>query len=521
MHSRAAHPVSRCFEFGLVAAMFMLAAGCSSGPPDALTSQFDFTKNTFTFGNYDNTVSGGEFTPALAARMAGAAAVCQSGAGETCEPNATAQQWVNEVNQTLHHGHSEGFAVLSLLMAMDKVDTAAFGGGTAASLTRSNRALQGEIAYWAATQKIQSVHQRDTRLEPKDVITFLAKVLPDATEGWRLLIAIRDDNGFHAGHAVVPFGYFKGEQPDQYFIRIYDSNFPDTERRIEVNVKANTWQYEGSPNSDTPRTYTGGANNPMSFSPVSDRLGVLVPRFTEGFGASTTEGVLLVEGSNIEVGIKNGQLVESGGFVLPGASDCFCKAPSGITNVMVTGSGPKTVTVSGDAGVVYATSPTVSATVDAKNGTGGITIDPTSKSVTYNSTSDGGTLITTTTKNADGSQTTVTVTVDKASASVTIDASDPAAVKVTASCPRASPTGSRSIKPRMGAAAAGRSQRGSRAQKNLTPSTRSTIQRRPNACSAPQPASLACPTTVTGAPAATARCSACLTSSNPLRPAAR
>ncbi|MBX7097736.1 MAG: hypothetical protein K1X89_08490 [Myxococcaceae bacterium] len=416
---------------GLLASL--LCAGCASGPPDAMNGGFDFTTQAFTFTNFDDAQGGGDFTPALAARMFGDAKVCAKGAGADCVPNDAAKAWIAEANATLHHGHSEGMAVLALLMSLGKVDPATFGGSNAAALSFDDRRLRAELAYWAITQKILSTHASDKRLAPKDAIAFLADAFKKKDEGWRLLLSMRDESGFHAGHAVVPFGYFKGDGANQYFLRLYDPNFPGEERRLELDLKANTWSYEGSPNPDAPRTYVGNADNPLQFSPVTARLGVLVPPFSDGFTASTTQGVVLVEGDGTSVGVKDGQLVENGGLVMPGAADCFCKPPNGITNVMLSsGSGAKTVTVGADAGTIFATSPTVVAKVEGSGGSGGVTVDPDKKTVTYSATGDAGTTITTTTKNADGSETTVTVTVDKPAAGVTVDASDPKNVKVTA-----------------------------------------------------------------------------------------
>ena len=410
--------------------------GCTPQVPDAVNSAFDFERDAFTFANFDDSVSGAQMSPALAARMFGDASVCRSGAGLTCVPTDAAAAWIDEMNQTLHFGHSEGLAVLAQLMSMGRVASADFGGDTAAALQLNTPGLRAELAYWSATQKMLAVHAFDKKLQASEVIAFLAKSLPDTSERWRLLIAQKDESGFHAGHAVVPFGYFKGTEPGQYFLRIYDSNFPAEERRIELNVRDNSWRYEGSPNPEFPRLYEGTTQNGnlLYFSPVTPRLGQLTPPFVEGFTVSAANGTLLVqgEGDGTLVGFKDGQLVEAGGTLLPGASDCFCKAPSGITNVMIKGSAPMTISVSADAGAVYATSPTVSAKVEGSSGAGAITVDPTAKTVSFNSIGDGGTTISTTTKNADGSQTTVTVTVDAKTNGVTIDASDPNNVKVTA-----------------------------------------------------------------------------------------
>lgn len=409
-----------------------MLASCAPAIPDQVTGAFDFQNDALAFNNFDDTQAGGEMTAALAARMFGDTAVCASGSGASCVPTAAANLWIEEVNATFHFGHSEGFAVMAQLFSSGALKAADFGASSGATLSRRNPAVLAELAYWAATQKVLAVHANDKKLGAKDALTFLATALKDSKERWRLLIAQRDENGFHAGHSVVPFGYFKGTEKGQYFIRIYDPNFPTEERRIEVNADANTWSYEGSPNPDAPRTYTGDSSNGnlLYFSPVTARQGTFTPPFVEGFAASSASAIIVESDDGAKVGFRNGQLFENGGIAQPAAADCFCKAPTGITNVLVSGTSAKTVTVGPDAGTLYATSPNVSAKVDATGG-GAITVDPTAKTVDYNSTNDGGTTITTTTRNADGSQTTVTVTVDKSTAGITIDASDPNNVKVT------------------------------------------------------------------------------------------
>ncbi|MBX7097156.1 MAG: hypothetical protein K1X89_05560 [Myxococcaceae bacterium] len=404
---------------------------CGPAFPDQVNGKFDFTKDAFLFNNFDDSVGGATVDATLAARMFGDQAVCLTGAGATCRPRAAAQVWLDDVNAQMTFGHSEGMAVLSLLMSLGKVNPNDFGGANAAALSLDKGALRAELAYWAATQKLQAAHAKDKKLGARDALAFLATALPDANEGWRLLLSQRDATGFHAGHAVVPFGYFRGTEKGQYFIRIYDPNFPAEERRIEVNAETNSWKYEGSPDPTKPRSYEGTADNGnlLYFSPVTARMGTFTAPFTDGFSASAS-GTLYVEGDGAKVGFQNGELIENGGLALPGAADCFCKAPTGITNVMVAGNGAKTVSVGADAGTVYAMSSTVAAKVEPQ-GAASVTVDPAAKTVTYNSTSDAGTTIITTTKNADGSETTVTVTLDKAATGVTVDASDPKNVKVT------------------------------------------------------------------------------------------
>ena len=423
-----------CASRVLAAALVCAVSGCSDKPPDRVEGHFHFEKDALTFANFDLGLSGAELTAPQAARMFGDAAVCASGAGDTCEPTSIAKTWLDDTNAGFEFGHSEGMAVMTALLSIGKVDASTLGGANAAALPFTSP-VRAEISYWAATQKVLAVHADDRKLSANEVLPFLAKELPRDDEAWRLLIAIKGQGGFTAGHGLVPFGYFKGEQPGQYFVRVYDPSFPSEERRIELNVEANTWVYEGSTNPDFPRHYEGTTENgnKLFFSPVTKRLGTLTPPFTEGFSASANGGPLLVkdESAGTMVGFRNGDIVEENGTFLPSSADCFCKPPSTITNVMVKGSGPQTISVAGDGGTIYATSPTMATKVDSTSGAGAMTVDPTTRVVTFNSTGDAGTTITNVTLNPDGSQTTTVVSVSNPSTTIRLDSSDPANVKLT------------------------------------------------------------------------------------------
>ncbi len=120
----------------VVTATAVVCVGCSAPLPDSVNSSFDFTTNAFTFTNFDNTKSGGKMNAELAARMFGDAPVCKSGSGASCVPTDAAQAWLDEMNVTLDYGHSEGIAVLSLLMWRGTVSASDFGGATASVKTK-------------------------------------------------------------------------------------------------------------------------------------------------------------------------------------------------------------------------------------------------------------------------------------------------------------------------------------------------------------------------------------------------
>ncbi len=420
-------------------------AGCAP-VPDRVQSDFDFTTQAFSFSNFGTEDRGSGMTELAAIRMFGREAVCLPGATATeCTPRPEAAAWIAEVNQTLAYGHSEGFAVTALLMSLGKLSPADFGAPTAAGLSKNNERLQRELAYWSATQKLGAAHERDERYAAKDVMPFLARILkPGQTEAYRLLVTMREGDGLRGGHALVPFGYFKGEREGLYYLRVYDSNIPQAEQRLEIDVTANTWRYEGSFDTALDRSYVGTAanGNLLWFSPVTARLGTFLAPFTEGarLSVSATGANLRVEGDGTNVGFKDGQLVEQGGRLTPAAADCLCRSPNEIVNIQLSadaGTGPQTVKVStngfSDTQSVQVTGPGVSVTADgvkANSGNDQLVVDSSGKKVSYDTGGDSKVDLTTTFTSADGATTKVTVTVGDSAREVVVDGSDSSNVKV-------------------------------------------------------------------------------------------
>ncbi|QDG49339.1 hypothetical protein FIV42_00885 [Persicimonas caeni] len=319
----------------LTFALAVAGLSCSSSPdsskqvPRQVDSGFVFLEDAFVFENFGGASAGPQLTPSLVARMFGAENVCLGGE-LPCELNPVAEGWMNATNGTLNEGRSEGFAVTSLLFHAGELDPRDFGGETVADLRLfGNPALQQELAYWAATQAVPSAVEGDVRYAAKDVLHFLAKALqPDSDKHYRLAIAQRTETGFARGHAVTPIGYYKGEG-DVYWLRIYDNNFPDKERRIEINPVANTWRYEiPSIDNDEPIIYEGTPENGnlLYFSAVEDRLGELKAPFAPDSGVFTINyssiSVVATRGDR-ETGIRDGEVLEAdGNRVVPGFSAC-------------------------------------------------------------------------------------------------------------------------------------------------------------------------------------------------------
>lgn len=447
----------RACSLGLFAAALLW--GCEEPIPDQLNTSLDFMAGTPTFSNYADDQSDWALETASMVRLFGEAAVCTPGS-TPCRLNEFAAAWADDVNQTLKRGHSEGIAMMTLAFQQGLLSPADFGAASVAALDLSDPRVQREVAYWAATQKIPSGLARDQSFQAKDVMKFLAKAFKAGQkEGWRLAIAMRDETSYRGGHALVPFGFFKGKKEGQFYLRVYDCNQPGSEQRVFIDTKANTWSYQGSSNAEAPRSYEGNAENKnlLYFSPLTARVGPFAAPFAEDSRvlAVSADGVgaVLSDEGGARVGVSaTGEISENGGTVRPAfaQANCIaCPAPSEVMNVTLSpdggmggsqrvelnnfgnaSSGGGTVNING-AGITASVSGVKTEGMRDTEYGGVITVS--GKTIDVNMpTNANSSTVTVKVSSPDGGVTTVTVNTFPA-ASVKIDASDPNNVKVTAS----------------------------------------------------------------------------------------
>ncbi len=419
----------------------VVVCACAQLPDQVESKQFDFAQHALSFSNFGDRYEAGKFNADLAIRMFGADAVCQPGMAE-CVVDPNIQVFIDEVNKGLASGHSEGFAVVSQLFALGKLKSTDFGAPRPVDVNGSSTEILRELAYFAATQRIEGVHANDKKFDAKGSLAFLAEALTDPNEGYRLVVAIKQaDGSFGAGHAMVPFGYFKTEQDGQYVVRLYDPNFPQTERRMNIDVKANSWRYDGTFDSRDPLIYEGTSENKnlLYFSPVTPRLGKFTaPHASEGFTVTLGDGTGLITGADNEVGFKDGQVVEKGGLVLPGAANCACSNANQVVQMLIKKAGlPQVMTLTAKGATLTGNNVTVQVNDYAEKGnsykTEEVSVTADGKAVVTHKgvAEDDARTVTVTTKNKDGSTTSVTVTTSGNTESVTIDTSDPSNAKVT------------------------------------------------------------------------------------------
>jgi hypothetical protein len=291
-------------------------------------SGFQLERDAFKFENFAYGYDASLMTPELAARMFGEKNVCRTDM-QGCVPNPDAQAWIDTANAAMDEGRCEGFAVLSQLFFLKRLDPMSFGADTTSELElEENYALQRELAYWFSTQLVPEAVENKA-LMPREAVPFMAEFMkPGAKEFYRIGMVERTAAGFGDAHSLTPLGFTRGEKSNIYYVRVYDNNFPDVERQIRLDVDANTWEYRGV-TGEGEIAYAGGekAQNPLYFAATTKREGVLPCPFCKDSGTRTitVQGAqpLVTDPDGHQIGIKDGKVMEeAGGKVSPGFGLC-------------------------------------------------------------------------------------------------------------------------------------------------------------------------------------------------------
>ncbi|MDQ3706788.1 MAG: hypothetical protein M3437_16510 [Chloroflexota bacterium] len=288
----------------------------------------------FRFENYGGDIPVTNLTAADLRRMFGDE-VCASLQGEDCTLTPAGTQWMEQVNQSMSGGHCEGMAVLSNLFYTKKVNPADFGAASVPELQLDgNERLQREIAYWFTTQATQPARQGIVQQTPSGVLNTLMTAFeagPEGSETYAVGFYKRDMTG---GHAVTPYAV-EDRGGGIYWIMIYDNNYPQAARAIEVDTNADTWRYSGSTNPSEPADeYEGDAGSfTLELAAIEPRL---TPQFcpfceapaggrTPGLGAQGTTynevwldgdaNLLITDMEGNSIGFKDGKFVNE----IPGA----------------------------------------------------------------------------------------------------------------------------------------------------------------------------------------------------------
>ena len=303
--------------------------------PRSADSGFRPDKDGFKFANYGNSEIRGlvNLTPDDMVQLFGPEVCASSEGGCTLSP--AGQQWMEEQNKGMDGGHCEGFAAIALLIKDHKVSLADLGADSPQSAKiEGNVKLQRQIATWFVTQATAPTRTAELKgYTPTEIVDFYADSLVSKKEVYSLGFYKRGGGG---GHAVTPYAV-EDKGGDVQWIKVYDNNYPNEERHVEVNRKTNTWKYEGSTRPDVPKSeYEGDADTrTLTLTPTSPRLAKQECPFCGDVGAGAPapkgsrqvwmdgEGDLLIEdGAGHKLGMDNGKLVNT----IPGSDAVLLKS---------------------------------------------------------------------------------------------------------------------------------------------------------------------------------------------------
>jgi hypothetical protein len=207
-------------------------------------------------------------------------AVCATLVRGSCKLSPPAQQWRNELNESLAGGHCYGFSVVSLMLFKQQFAPSrarALSQGRAPTFAvrlAGNLGLQRELAKAWATQIARSVQRATVRGAPSKVVTALLAALNDKTgkETYTLTIFRRNGEG---GHAITPYAV-EDRGNGRYVILVYDNNWPGITRPLFVDTRRETWSYEASINPGAPEAHYEGdkRSKSLSLAPTTPGLGV-------------------------------------------------------------------------------------------------------------------------------------------------------------------------------------------------------------------------------------------------------
>jgi hypothetical protein len=224
-------------------------AGINEAPALGIAiSDFDPESDEFSFENYGNETPTVDLTSVEMRRVFGDKVCARVDGGDECLLTPPAERWLRESNKDMGEGHCTGMAVLSMFIFLGLVDPSGFGASVAHDLVlEGNEPLQREIAYWWATDG-EIPADLNNISGPTVVLDTLERTIEegeDAHESYYL--AVRNANG--DGHAVTPIGA-EEERGGIAKILVYDPNYPDEVRSIEIDRNEDTFTFEFTPDPE-------------------------------------------------------------------------------------------------------------------------------------------------------------------------------------------------------------------------------------------------------------------------------
>jgi hypothetical protein len=208
----------------------------------------------FGFQNYGNEEDTQNLTPASMEYTFGEQ-VCARGTGEDCVLKPAAAAWMEQQNEGMAGGHCMGMSVAALRLYAETLDVTDFGVERTNDIPADDKDAQQNIAESFIYQSIPSIAQTVVRGSPNEILDRVIKEMNDENDYFTLGIYKRDGS---AGHAITPIAV--EDAGDGIFnILVWDNNFPDTTRAVQIDTNENTFAYSAAASPDDEESlYDGG-----------------------------------------------------------------------------------------------------------------------------------------------------------------------------------------------------------------------------------------------------------------------
>jgi hypothetical protein len=237
-------------------------------------------------------------------RLFTSAKVCAS--QNPCVLTPGAEQFMDRVNRSMNGGQCEGLAVftLSLYKGLDKPASFSAGAESASALQRDQ--VRGPVGYYFSYQFLEPFRsylfgsmERGSPAGTLDtVIAALKSEDPVSLEFFQPGVG---------GHAVVPYAV-EDRGNNVYWIRIWDNNYPNVSRYIEIDKTANTWSYAGAsinPGETAGRWGGSAASNTIVATLLSKRMFDAECPFCQGIGSR----MIMVDGGRALISDPDGRRI--------------------------------------------------------------------------------------------------------------------------------------------------------------------------------------------------------------------
>jgi hypothetical protein len=268
----------------------------------------------------------GFVSPREMIRLFGAKDVCIGGraVGNNCRMTPAAAEFARKVNRSMNGGQCEGMAVSALTFHRGIDQITQFSPTARSAHDVGREQVRGLIGYYFAYQfsdpVIAAKMDAKRRYTPVQTMERVVNLIQKGDPG--VLFMRSPDN--MSGHAVSPYAV-EDRGNGIYWIRIYDNNWPNKERYVEVDKNLNTWKYElAAINPAVPKMPWAGSATSYTFGvvPISVRQQKIICPFckktrTRGImgDSSVISNMTITDDQGRSVGMKDGKLVNE----IPGA----------------------------------------------------------------------------------------------------------------------------------------------------------------------------------------------------------